>query len=254
LLEQFSYKTYKELLELLTRENRSVCFEDCPLPNNLTPYFILRHDVDFYPEAALRIAELEAGMRIRASYFLLFSSPFYNLLSESYCRFPKRLIELGHEVGLHYDLRAYGAMGGTNSVGTLFDECEILKKLTGRRVRSIAMHNPSLSGADPFRNLKELVNAYDDQYTTEIAYYSDSCGAWGNDAVAALRPGHVPAQLQLLIHPFFWDEASLHRLDRLNRFIEERIANLRTGAETLESMWANHPRLIEYENRRRKQG
>src|SRR6266487_6335764 len=94
LLEEFSYKTYKDLLGLLARGNANACFEDFPLSDISKRYLILRHDVDFSPEAALRMAQLEFKLGIRATYFLLFSSPSYNLLSESYCLFPKQLIEL----------------------------------------------------------------------------------------------------------------------------------------------------------------
>jgi len=239
MLEHFNYESYRSLLELLRRRNMNVCFEDFPLHDNSINYFILRHDVDYSPKAALRMAGLEADMGIRASYFILLSSPFYNLLSEEYCLFPCRLIELGHEVGLHYDLKVYIGFGEARLFDILRAHIEMLTKLAGKRVRSIAMHNPSSSGEDPFRNLKEFINAYDDQYTKQIAYFSDSCGAWRDESIHVFEAGDIPSRLQLLIHPLFWDEETADRYTRLDKCVENKIANLRNDARRRKEKWLN---------------
>ena len=87
-----------------SRHNR--CFRECVEKNPEGSFLILRHDVDFSPEAACRMAQLEANLDIKATYFILLSPPYYNLLSEKYVDFPRRLIEMGHEIGLHYDVHA----------------------------------------------------------------------------------------------------------------------------------------------------
>jgi hypothetical protein len=251
-LENFSYQAYRKLLEMLASENVIVSFADLQAGKQPSRYFILRHDVDFWPETALRMAKLEAEMGVRATYFLLFSSPLYNLLSESNCLIPKQLVDLGHDVGLHYDVKVYATLG--RQLGdVLHDEAEQLARMSGKSVGSIAMHNPSISGADPFRKVEDFVNAYDDEYTREISYYSDSGGAWGDEAVEALRYGHIPARLQLLVHPLFWDEMGVHRLDRLTKFIEDKTTRLKGEADLLRAMWAKHPRVAQHDKRRETQ-
>src|SRR5712692_10516496 len=111
MLEEFNYASYRQLLELLRRTNENVTFNDLPLDNPAARCFILRHDIDYSPEAALRMAQLEADMGIRATYFLLLNTSYYNLLSEEYCEFPRRLIELGHDVGFHYDVAILSRLG-----------------------------------------------------------------------------------------------------------------------------------------------
>ena len=59
MLEYFTYDFYKILIGLLNKQNRNICFKDLSLNRSLGRYFILRHDVDFSPEAALKIAEIE---------------------------------------------------------------------------------------------------------------------------------------------------------------------------------------------------
>jgi peptidoglycan/xylan/chitin deacetylase (PgdA/CDA1 family) len=250
MLDRFDYDTYTNLLELLRKTNMNVTFEDFPLPDNSIRYFILRHDVDFCPEAALRMAELEAKMGIRASYFVLLSTPYYNLLSEQYLDFPRRLVEMGHEVGLHYDVRVYTAFGRDRLLEALESHSFLLAKLSGKRVKSIAMHNPSISGEDPFRSIKQFINAYDDQYTKEIMYLSDSCGAWRDEAVSVLEIGNIPSCLQLLIHPLFWDRETANRWARLDEFMQSKVITLREDIQRVKGMWAQHPGLLQHDRRR----
>jgi hypothetical protein len=250
MLERFDYDTYRSLLELLRKQNVNVAFEDVPLCDNSIRYFILRHDVDFSPEAAVRMAEFETKMGIRASYFLLLSTSYYNLLSEQYVDFPRCLVEMGHEVGLHYDLRVYGDLGRDGLIETLEGDINVLTKLARKQVRSIAMHNPSITGGDPFRNTKEFINAYDDQFTKDIMFLSDSCGAWRDEAVSVFENCNIPPRLQLLIHPLFWHREAADRWSRLDEFIQDKVAMLREDTDRIRGMWAQHAGVLQHDRRR----
>jgi hypothetical protein len=102
------------------------------------------------------------------------------------------------------------------------------------------MHNPSTSGPDPFRHEAGIVNAYDDRYTTQIAYYSDSCGLWRPEAVTAFRCGTLSPRVQVLVHPIFWGATRQDRFQRLDRFIEGQIDGLRRSAEASRESWRRH--------------
>ena len=93
----------------------------------------------------------------------------------------------GHEVGLHYDVRAMARRGGDDLGSQLVMEADLLSRLTGEPVRSIAMHLPGLYGDDPFAGVTEFVNAYDERFAGDIAYFSDSCGAWRDSAAEAFE-------------------------------------------------------------------
>ena len=62
---------------------------------------LLRHDVDMSLAAAVTMAELEAERDVRATYFLMTRSDFYNLDGAAGVAALARLRELGHRVGLH---------------------------------------------------------------------------------------------------------------------------------------------------------
>ena len=103
--DSFSYAEYRALIEALTRTHIPVRFVDLRdgVPPN--PFVILRHDVDYSPRAALRMAALESAAGWHSTYFLLPNGPYYNLLDPHHAALPRHLVELGHEVGLHYDVR-----------------------------------------------------------------------------------------------------------------------------------------------------
>ena len=249
MFQEFSYNVYRQLLELLRQRNECFCFSDLPVANEPARYCLLRHDVDFSPEPALRMANLEAEMGVRSSYFLLLSLDHVNLLSEQYGSFPSRLVELGHEVGLHYDLGALRAIGKDDLIEALLFQCDALSSLTGVPVRSISMHNPSRYGADPFDGIGELINAYDRAYTEDIAYFSDSAGAWRDDFISVFESQNIPPKLQLLVHPYFWAEQDSDRWAKLEHSTMRKIDDVNREARELRELWAQHPGVVEHDRR-----
>jgi hypothetical protein len=253
--ERFDYEFYCGLLQRLQKTHLNLCFSEVCHASSTENYYILRHDVDFSPDAALDMAKREAEMGVRASYFLLFASPFYNLLSAPHRDFPRQLADLGHEVGLHYDVRAYAQLGQPSLLDSLFMEAELLGRLSGTEVKSIAMHNPSIYGEDPFRNVQQFTNAYADEFTKEIAYLSDSCGAWRDSTVLALRES-IPTRFQLLIHPLFWSEAHADRWARLESLLNAKVRELTDFAEWTHALWLQSAGVEQHErrNQRSQQG
>jgi hypothetical protein len=142
----------------------------------------LRHDVDLSLDAALRMAELEAGMGARATYFLMTQSVFYNLASAEGAAALARLRELGHHVGLH-------AVYPQAALDERFDDV-------------VAWHNP-----DPeymTAPIEGAINVMGERYFAPGTYRSDSNQHWrSGDPRDELRAGVFP-WLQLLVHPEIW--------------------------------------------------
>jgi hypothetical protein len=212
-------------------------------------YLILRHDVDFSPEAAFRMAEFEAELDIKATYFILLSSPYYNLLSEVYIDFPRRLAEMGHEIGWHYDVKTMEKASRDIGLTDMMErEIGVLSHLAGMDVTSIAMHNPSLSGIDRFRKTR-FINAYADTYTKDIAYFSDSCGAWRDEFAGRFEKNRIPMQLQLLIHPIFWSATSSNRWEILDGFVQGKHDHLLEDTRQVKGSWRNHTGVNQHDKR-----
>ena len=102
-MRDFTLRTYKRLLEALEAADYTfLTFEHyCTLRQSAKPlperFVVLRHDVDKRPAYAVQMAELEAKMNIRASYY-------FRIVPES--NVPeciKRIAQLRHEIGYHYE-------------------------------------------------------------------------------------------------------------------------------------------------------
>ena len=209
--DSFTYSAYGSLVGRLARTHALRRFAELKDGIPPAPFVILRHDVDYSPRAALQMATLEAEAGWRATYFLLPSGPYYNLLAPEHAGLPRRLVELGHEVGLHYDVRVFEPFPRPEWDEILDAQAHLLAALSGQDVSSIAMHQPALHGADPFASRAGFLNAYHPRFVREATYISDSCRAWRDESWRVLSEGPLPARLQLLVHPVNWAETDRGR-------------------------------------------
>jgi hypothetical protein len=175
----FDLEHYRELLEAATAGGYQwVLFDHDPEPGDL----FLRHDVDLTLDAAITMAEMEAGLGAPATYFLMTQSVFYNLDSPEGTRSLNRLRELGHGVGLH-------AVWPGAEPDDRFD-------------RVVAWHNPEPEYMT--QPLDGVVNVMQPPFFDPDQYRSDSNQHWRHGCPhEELRAGSFP-WLQLLVHPEIW--------------------------------------------------
>lgn len=247
--DRFDDQAYFELLERLARTHRPVRFADVKEGLPRVPFFILRHDVDYSTAAALRLARLEAERGFHATYFLLPNSLYYNLLHPDHAGVASALVDLGHEVGLHYDVRFFLAFPRERWEELLLEQAGLLAQLSGAPVGSIAMHQPGLSGPDPFRGCGRFQNAYDDRFFREMAYVSDSCRAWRDAAWEMLARGPVPTRLQLVLHPVNWSPSDRDRVAIFEGVHEDLRAALQRAQADLLQKISRHAGVLEHEAR-----
>ncbi|CAA9517803.1 MAG: hypothetical protein AVDCRST_MAG79-17 [uncultured Thermoleophilia bacterium] len=174
----FDLAAYARILEAARSGGyRPSTFDRDPEPGVV----FLRHDVDLSLEAAVTMAELEAEIGVRATYFLMTESVFYNLSSPVGVRTIARLRALGHAVGLH-------AVHPRAVLDERFDPV-------------VAWHNP-----DPAYMRDEIPGAVNvmGRHFDPATYRSDSNQHWRSGPPDDdLRAGRFP-WLQLLTHPEIW--------------------------------------------------
>jgi hypothetical protein len=175
----FSLRHYREILQAARSGGyRFRFFDHEPQPGDL----LLRHDVDLSLDAAIRMAELEAQLEVRATYFLMTRSVFYNLLSSEGEAALARLRELEHAVGLH-------AVRPHLDIDARFDPV-------------VAWHNPEPETMS--QPLPGLENVMGERFFRHDRYRSDSNGYWRSGCPhEALAAGELE-WLQLLVHPEIW--------------------------------------------------
>lgn len=218
---EFSLEAYSALLSALReRGYRDVEFQDAE-PSS--PHLVLRHDVDMTIESAVRIAEVEAGLGMRSAFFVLLRSELYNPLSGHGEHGIRRILELGHRLGLHFDASLYPGRDEGDLDRLCAAECAQLESWFGISVRMVSFHRPAPAFLGLERDIGGRGHTYQPRYFRDIAYCSDSRGGWHHGHPLEKVKAAGGRALQLLTHPVWWDSEGLETpVQRLNRLAVER--------------------------------
>jgi peptidoglycan/xylan/chitin deacetylase (PgdA/CDA1 family) len=158
------------------------------------------------------MAQVERGLGVRSTYFILVSSKHYNPLEGENAGMIKQIFDLGHEIGLHYDVKQYECYSPDATLA-LEMEAHVLENITGEKVRSISCHAPT--GPSSFMKVNGYLDA-DDPRLRDI-YVHDSGRLWTVKSLSVLLNDH-PKRVQLLIHPCHW-EGKVARRTKLDDFL-----------------------------------
>jgi hypothetical protein len=140
---------------------------------------LVRHDVDRRPRNAVALAELEAALGVRTTYYFRVVGSAYDP------RAMQRIAGLGHEVGYHYeDLSLAG--GDRAKALELFERhLKLLRQHVD--IRTITMHGSPLSGYNnydvwkdrEYRNFGIEADAFLDVDYSGMPYFTDTGRSWG---------------------------------------------------------------------------
>jgi hypothetical protein len=160
--------------------------------------FLVRHDIDFDLDLAAELANIEHEEGVVSTFFILMTSDCYNPASGKNRAVLKRLINLGHEVGLHFDPTLYRG----NLDAHVKKEAAWLEELCGEKVTSISLHNPSIHGQYPL--FADYVNAYDPAFFSDSNYISDSTMNFRGKDPLAFAENIQHSMVQILLHPMHY--------------------------------------------------
>ena len=104
--KDFTIDNYRLLIELaLSNGFNFIFYDDDYIPERKD--ILWRHDVEFEPDIALRMAEIECELGVKATYFFQMHSEYYNIFDKHYSEVLKKVQNLGHKIGLHFDCAYY---------------------------------------------------------------------------------------------------------------------------------------------------
>lgn len=161
------------------------------LPNKLC---LIRHDVDRKPMNALRMAQEEAKMGIKSTYYFRTKKVAFDV------EVIEKIAELGHEIGYHYETLSDAKGDFSLSVELFQIELDRLRSIVP--IKTISMHGRPLlpyDNRDIWRDkerheylitqLNILGEVYLDIDYSEIAYINDTGRNWTSNI--ANRRDHV---------------------------------------------------------------
>ncbi len=185
---------------------------------------LLRHDIDASIDIAYELFEREVDLGIRATYYVLLTSPLYNAFS-THSRGLLRRMASRAEVGLHFDPLVYNAADPLELTALLQKECQMLEDLTQERVASFSMHSPSIHNI--YLENTGLLSAYDSRIFSDEIYMSDSCFSFRNKDPESFLQTSRTRLIQVLFHPFHLSGGGGNTYEQpLNKMLSSYLAGL----------------------------
>ncbi|MEO8149874.1 MAG: hypothetical protein ABI723_19700 [Bacteroidia bacterium] len=218
--EDFTIAEYEKLLVAAKAHYEFAAFTDLP---SAKKFIVWRHDVDLSLHRALQLAQIENAHNIKATYLLLPHSEFYNLFDSENSDLVKKIINLGHDVGLHFDSHFYGIENVSQLEKYLLREKRWIDETYGTDIKAFSFHNTT-----PFTmSCKQwqyagLINTYAEMFQTNVGYCSDSHGIWRFRRLLDLLQSGEEHSLQVLTHPEWWVEEVMSPRQRIQRCITGR--------------------------------
>lgn len=215
-----SLYSYKELLStFLEQDYEFVLFQEITKKNR---QLVLRHDIDFDTNFALQMAEIEAEIGIKSTYFFLLRSNFYNVLALQDFENVQKIKALGHSISIHFDPVIY-----KNFRKGLEQELSIFQHYFETDVKIISLHRPNdffLKFDEPINNIE---HTYQSKYFKDIKYISDSTGIWRYGHPLDTEAFSLKKSIHLLIHPVWWMVEGPSNFDKLRAYFAQRTENLK---------------------------
>ena len=222
----FSFRHYREILDLFKKKGYKFCFFS-ELSNQKVKRVYLRHDVEISLEKALQLAQIEHQKEVSSTYFVRFSAPFYNVFDPTYSKMIKKIIGLNHQLGLHFEGDIYGNV----NLNKKAIEREVSRQLQTLKqyfeIQSVvSFHHPSNFTSNN-QKFKDFISTYHSKFFQEIKYLSDSKGEWREGCVCQwLKSSSPPQNLQILTHPVWWGRKERNLNKYLKYYLKEKLRYL----------------------------
>lgn len=211
----FTYDAYRSLLQLLSANGYAFCsYNNYPRKEKCV---IMRHDIDYSLEQAVKLARIESENGIRSTYFVLLSSDFYNPASSSSYKYLHEIIDLGHHVGLHFDETAYSYESYTLEY-YIRKEARILSDLLDVNINAFSLHRPNKNTIETELSIPGLVNSYGNEFFLGFKYLSDSRRRWREPVEEIIEAGQFQ-RLHILTHAFWYHDADQSIEQTVTEFI-----------------------------------
>lgn len=192
-----------------------ICDATRKIPENS---ILLRHDIEYSVECAYRMAKVEHEIGVKSSYFVLVHSVFYNPFTPENTRMLLEMVEMGHEIGLHYETYYFEDRGLDAAEGIRAD-AEYLGNVLGLDVESVSQHRPARSSV--VENIgKYYVDAYRHDLIYDLFYISDSGVKWRKTSFMDCLGEH--SKIHALLHPDYWNFSEQDNLPSMYRKITDR--------------------------------
>ena len=183
-------------------------------------HLILRHDVDMSIEYAWEMAHVEYGVGAKSVYFIMMTSELYNPSALRNVRLLNEIIDLGHEIGVHFDPSNYPDCSREKLDEYCHSEIDMLTKLVGKTAGIVSFHRPAKDYLSSEESIGGAPHTYQPKFYKDIEYCSDSRGGWFHGHPLERKSIKDGNAMQLLTHPIWWcGNAGHNAVEKLDRLV-----------------------------------
>ena len=219
----FSYSEYQEILNHY--KPLIIDFQD--VNDSLNSFCLLRHDVEFSIERALKMAKIDSDNGIKSSFFIQVLNNAYNPLSNINTELIRKIESYGHYVGLHFYVSHLKEADFKGLKNELERQVSILQDCVEAKINRFSYHRPpSWALSIDTTKFSSLINAYSYPYfefiTTgnpvKVKYMADSNHKWNYGHPLEIKDYKC---FHLLIHPDEWSEKGGDEFENFAGIIDE---------------------------------
>lgn len=224
--DDFTLENYEHLIQLAQEKGfQFILHKDDFVPERKD--VIWRHDVEFEPVIALKMAEIEAKLGVRATYFFQLHDGSYNLLEWYYRDVFYKIKELNHHIGLHFDCRYWNILDEKQLDEFITLDRNYFERNLGVEIDTFSFHNttPFTQSCQNYR-YGGLINAYASFFKEKYHYCSDSLGYWRFDRLEDVLKDENIRHLQVLTHDGNWSEEVLSPRKRFAKVMHDHAERL----------------------------
>lgn len=221
----FSFAEYREILKKYKPVN---C--DFTEIDNRDSFALIRHDVEFNVERAMKLAEIDSECGVVSSFLFQVRSNAYNLMSSINAARILRIRRLGLKIGLHFHVGELQENDWASLERELLGQASIFELATGITVDRFSYHRPPkwvLENRDD--RFAGLINVYGKSYFEYIPHPSDI--KYIADSRHRYDYGHPLSdfdfkRFQILLHPDEWSIHGMNEYDNFRALENENLAEL----------------------------
>jgi len=223
-MNKFSYEEYKYIINSIKNNYKIMDYTD--VTDETESFAIIRHDVEFSPQRALKMAKIDNELEIKSSFFFQIRNNCYNSLSSDNIKLINEIHDLGHYIGAHINTSNLYSRDSLDKF--IIDDIETLSIYTELDIDRFSFHRPQAYQLKDYIEVDRFINAYDKKFfhyyekekpkELRVGYFADSTHKWKYGYPT--ETNHK--KLQIVLHPYSWTDTGLENYENFKTLINQK--------------------------------
>ncbi len=256
----FTIKTYKKLLQtFLDNGYALIPYQEYCTNKPQGKFLILRHDVDEFAKNALKMAQTEHSLGVKATYY------FRIVKQSNHPDIITKIADMGHEIGYHYEDLAFAKGDMAVARKTFADNLKYFR--TYYPIQTVCMHGSSTSTYDnrdfwktyKLSDFDLIAEPYLSTDFKSVFYFTDTGYAWdggkyavrdvvennfglsfhsSKEIMVSVNKGTFPQQSFMLAHTLWTDSVWQWLMLHLREFLRNNFKYMAQRNKFLNKLYA----------------